>query len=257
VVGLIIKRYENNEQMSIRAAEIVKEQIVEKPNAVLGLPTGSSPLGMYSYLIEMYKRGEIDFSAVKTFNLDEYCGLPTDHPQSYHEFMEKNFFRHVNLKSENTHMPKPDKGDQQTGCEEYEKKIRQAGGIDLQILGIGRNGHIGFNEPGTSFSSRTHVIQLHQDTRLANARFFDSIDEVPKAAVTMGIKTIMRARKIMLLISGESKREALYKLVYSQVDEQFPASVLQLHPEVIVLAEKTACDYLEKECSFINNQLNV
>src|SRR6056297_3073199 len=226
--------------MSIKAAEMVKEQVVEKPNSVLGLPTGSSPLGMYDQLIAMYKRGEIDFSSVISFNLDEYCGLPTDHPQSYHEFMEKNFFRHVNLKSENTHMPKPDKEEQQNGCEEYEKKIRQVGGIDLQILGIGRNGHIGFNEPGTSFSSRTHVIQLHQDTRLANARFFDSIDEVPKEAVTMGIKTIMRAQKILLLILGESKREALYQLISSDVDESFPASVLQLHPSVIVLTDKSA-----------------
>jgi glucosamine-6-phosphate deaminase len=257
VVDLIIKRYENNEQMSIKASEIVKEQILEKPNSVLGLPTGSSPLGMYNHLIAMYKSGELDFSSVKTFNLDEYCGLPTDHPQSYHEFMNKNFFRHVNLKPENIHMPKPDKGDQESGCEDYEKKIRQAGGIDLQILGIGRNGHIGFNEPGTPFSSRTHVIRLHQDTRQANARFFNSIDEVPKAAVTMGIKTIMRARKILLLISGESKREALYQLVFSSVNEQFPASVLQLHPDVIVLVEKSACTRLEKEYPFINNQLNI
>lgn len=254
---MIIKRYGNNEQLSIKAAEIVKKQILEKPNSVLGLPTGSSPIGMYNYLVAMYKRGELDFSSVTTFNLDEYCDLPTDHPQSYHEFMQKNFFQHVNLKPEHRHMPKSDKVDQQSGCEHYEKKIRQAGGIDLQILGIGRNGHIGFNEPGTPFSSRTHVIQLHQDTRQANARFFSSIDEVPKAAVTMGIKTIMRARKILLLVSGEAKQEALYELIHSSVNEQFPASVLQLHPNVLVLVEEKACGLNEKDYSFINNQLNI
>ncbi len=254
---MLIKRYENNELMSIKAAVIVREQIAEKPNSVLGLPTGSSPLGMYNQLIAMYKTGEIDFSSVKTFNLDEYCGLPTDHPQSYHEFMRKNFFQHVNIKPEYIHMPKPDKADQDSGCEDYEKKICEAGGIDLQILGIGRNGHIGFNEPGTPFSSQTHVIKLHQDTRQANARFFNSIDEVPKAAVTMGIKTIMRARKILLLISGESKREAIYNLVHSQIDEQFPASVLQLHPNVTVLTEEAACGLLDREYSFRNNQLSI
>lgn len=254
---MIIKRYENNEQMSIQAAELVKEQIAEKPNSVLGLPTGSSPLGMYNQLIAMYKKGELDFSSVITFNLDEYCGLPTDHPQSYHEFMQKNFFQHVNLMSEHTHMPKPDEDNKKSGCEDYEQLIRQAGGIDLQILGIGRNGHIGFNEPGTPFSTRTHIIQLHQDTRKANARFFDSLDEVPKAAVTMGIKTIMRARKILLLISGQTKREALYNLIYSPVDEQFPASVLQLHPDVIVLTEKAACDLIDKKLLFRNNQLDI
>src|SRR6056297_2181774 len=227
--------------MSQQAAEIVKNQIVAKPDCVLGLPTGSSPLGMYEQLIEIYKRGELDFSSVKTFNLDEYIGLDTDHPQSYHQFMEENFFQHVNLKSENTHMPKPDKTDNLSGCQNYENKIVQAGGIDLQILGIGRNGHIGFNEPGTSFSSRTHVVQLHDETRQANARFFNALGEVPKAAVTMGIKTIMRARKILLLISGESKQEALVNLVFSSVKEQFPASVLQLHPNVVVLSENNAC----------------
>ncbi|MFP4461110.1 MAG: glucosamine-6-phosphate deaminase [Thermotogota bacterium] len=254
---MIIKRYENNEQMSVKAAKIVKEQIVEKPNSVLGLPTGSSPLGMYDQLIAMYKRGEIDFSSVKTFNLDEYCGLPTDHPQSYHKFMDKNFFRHVNIKPENIHMPKPDKDGQQSVCEEYEQLIRQAGGIDLQILGIGRNGHIGFNEPGTSFSSRTHVIQLHEETRQANARFFNTIEEVPKAAVTMGIKTIMRAQKILLLISGEAKQEALYKLVQSSVSEAFPASALQLHPDVTVLTEKSSTQMINESFEWTNNELVV
>jgi len=241
--------------MSLTAADIVKRQVAAKPDCVLGLPTGSSPLGMYEHLIKLYNRGELDFSSVMTFNLDEYIGLDTDHPQSYHQFMEDTFFQQVNLKPGNTHMPKPDETDNLSGCQNYERKIFNAGGIDLQILGIGRNGHIGFNEPGTSFSSQTHVVQLHDETRRANARFFDSKDEVPKAAVTMGIKTIMRARTILLLCSGESKQEALVQLVCSTVDETFPASVLQLHPDVTVLTDKSACVILENKYPFKENEL--
>ena len=254
---MIIKRCESYEQMRQQAAEIVKEQVVLKPGSVLGLPTGSSPLGMYQQLIAMYKKGELDFSSVKTFNLDEYIGLDTDHPQSYHQFMEDNFFQYVNLKPENTNMPKTDETDNLSGCQNYENKIQHTGGIDLQILGIGRNGHIGFNEPGTSFSSRTHVVQLHDETRKANARFFNTIDEVPKAAVTMGIKTIMRARKILLLIAGQSKQEALFRLISSKVNESFPASVLQLHPDVMVLTDKSASQASEERYDFTNNKLNI
>ena len=254
---MLIERYDDYEQLSLKVAELVKSQILNRPESVLGLATGSTPLGLYDNLIVMHKSGEIDFSGVKTFNLDEYCGLSNDHPQSYYQFMQRHLFQHVNLKSENTHMPPPPIEDNFMDCQAYDNLILQNNGIDLQVLGIGRNGHIGFNEPGTSFSSRTHVVQLHEQTRTANARFFSSVDEVPKEAVTMGIKTIMRAKKILLIISGQSKQQAVYQLVFSPVDEKFPASVLQLHPDVTVLADRMATATLEQECSFTNNVLNI
>lgn len=254
---MLIERYDDYEQLSLKAAELVKAQILNRPESVLGLATGSTPLGLYDHLIVMHKGGEIDFSGVKTFNLDEYCGLSNDHPQSYYQFMQRHLFQHVDLKSENIHMPPPPTEDNFTDCQAYDELILQNNGIDLQVLGIGRNGHIGFNEPGTSFSSRTHVVQLHEQTRTANARFFNSIDEVPKEAVTMGIKTIMRAKKILLIISGQSKQQAVYQLVFSSVDEAFPASVLQLHPDVTILADRMATATLEQECCFTNNVLNI
>ena len=254
---MLIERYDNYEQLSIKAAELVKEQILHDPESVLGLATGSSPLGLYENLIDLFKKGEVDFSSVKTFNLDEYCEISKDHPQSYHQFMQCHFFQHVNLKPENTHMPTPPSMDNQMDCLAFDKLISQNKGIDLQVLGIGGNGHIGFNEPGTSFSSRTHVVQLHEETRRANARFFNTYEEVPKKAVTMGIKTNMRAKKILLLISGQSKQQALYQLVFSSVNEAFPASVLQLHPDVTVLADKIATEMLEQTCPFTDNRLNI
>ena len=190
-------------------------------------------------------------AGITTFNLDEYCGLSSDHEQSYHYFMNDNLFNHVNIKKENINLPHGNPENPEVFAAEYEKKINDAGGIDLQILGIGRNGHIGFNEPGTSFGTRTHMIKLHEDTREANSRFFDSIDEVPVAAITMGIKTIMRAKSILLIATGESKQEAMKQLAYGEITPEFPASVLQLHPDVRILIDEEASGLLEMKGTFL------
>ncbi|HPR97276.1 MAG TPA: glucosamine-6-phosphate deaminase [Thermotogota bacterium] len=248
---MIFECYEDYTALSERAAEIVINTVKDKKNTVLGLPTGSSPIGMYERISERFKKGLVDFSDVKTFNLDEYCGISSDHEQSYHYFMNTNLFNHVNIKKEHINLPYGNPENPEAFAQEYEEKIRAAGGIDLQILGIGRNGHIGFNEPGTAFGSRTHMIKLHEDTRLANSRFFDSLEDVPVAAITMGIKTIMRARSILLIACGESKQEAMRKLAYGEVTPEFPASVLQLHPDVRILIDEEASKLLEMEDSVL------
>ena len=191
---IIEKNYEN---MSKKAALIVASQVLLKPNSVLGLATGSTPLGMYRELIEMYKRKELDFSEVRTFNLDEYYQLPPDNPQSYYFFMYNNFFNHININSENIYLPKGLSQNVERECKEYETAIKKAGGIDLQVLGIGENGHIGFNEPGESLQVQTRLINLTQETINVNSRFFDSKDEVPRQAITMGIGSILKARRIL------------------------------------------------------------
>jgi len=225
----------NYEEMSKKAAEIVKKQIKEKPNTVLGLATGSTPLGMYKHLIEMYKRGEIDFSNVITFNLDEYIGLSPDHPQSYHYFMFHNFFNHINIKKENVHIPNGIAEDLEEECRKYEEEIEKAGGIDLQILGIGINGHIGFNEPDESIETKTHVVTLTEKTINANKRFFKSAEEVPRKAITMGLGSIMKAKKIVLLASGKNKAEAIKETIKGQLTTKVPATVLALHPDVTII----------------------
>lgn len=235
------------DEMSKRAAEIVKKQIKEKPNSVLGLATGSTPLGMYKYLIEMYKKGEIDFSNVVTFNLDEYVGLSPDHPQSYHYFMYENFFNHVNIKKENIHIPNGVAEDLEEECERYEKEIEKAGGIDLQILGIGVNGHIGFNEPDESIDTKTHVVTLTEDTINANKRFFKNADEVPRKAITMGLGSIMKARKIVLLASGKSKARAIKETIKGKLTTKVPATVLALHPGVTIIIDKEAASLIPDE----------
>ncbi|MFS8501779.1 MAG: glucosamine-6-phosphate deaminase, partial [Caldicoprobacter sp.] len=193
----------NYDEMSQTAAEIVAKQINSNPHTVLGLATGSTPVGMYKTLVKMYKEGKVDFSNVVTFNLDEYVGLDKDHPCSYHRFMDENLFNHINIKRENVHLPNGVAPSLEEECKAYEKMIAKAGGITLQVLGIGHNGHIGFNEPGTPFHSLTHVVELAQRTIEANSRFFNSPDEVPRKAISMGIKTIMQAQKILLLASGK------------------------------------------------------
>ena len=234
----------NKEEFDKIAADIVSQQLKDKPDSVLGLATGSTPLGLYAELVERNKKGEIDFSQVKTFNLDEYKGLAKTHPQSYYYFMFKHLFSKVNIQPENINIPNGEVEDSAKECEEYEKKIKEAGGIDLQILGIGHNGHIGFNEPGTPFESTTSLIELDQRTIEANSRFFDSIDEVPRQALSMGIKTIMQARKIVLMISGKDKAEIAVKAIKGPITTEVPASVLQLHPFVTVLLDQEAASQL-------------
>lgn len=220
--------------MSRQAANIISAQIILKPDSVLGLATGSTPVGAYKQLIEWYKKGDLDFSQVTTVNLDEYCGLDGNHEQSYRYFMNSHLFHHVNINMENTNVPNGTAEDLQRECERYDRLIRSLGGIDLQLLGIGHNGHIGFNEPGQAFDKVTHVVELKQSTIDANARFFASIDDVPKKAITMGIQPIMAAKKV-LLVAGADKREILERALYGPVTPEVPASLLQMHTDLTVV----------------------
>jgi len=201
-----IKPISSYSKMSKLAAKIVAKQIEDKPNTVLGLATGSTPLGMYRELVKLHKKGKLDFSKVTTFNLDEYLGLSPEHPQSYHYYMYENFFNHVNIEEKNIHIPKGDTKDPVQECLNYEKEIEKVGGIDLQILGIGINGHVGFNEPNINLEAKTHVIQLSNDTIKANSRFFKNLGEVPKKAITIGMATIMKSKRIILMAWGAEKK---------------------------------------------------
>jgi glucosamine-6-phosphate deaminase len=222
--------FKTYEQMSRAAAREVADVLNAKPNAVLGMATGSTPLGVYQELVKLHDRGEVDFSHVTTFNLDEYVGLPITHPQSYHHFMQENFFRHVNIPPQNVHIPSGTTTNYRAFCEWYEERIRQAGGIDLQILGIGSDGHIAFNEPGSSLSSRTRLKTLAKPTIDDNARFFDRREDVPIYAITMGVGTIMDARQVLLLANGAKKAEAIAAAIEGPVTSMITASALQLHP---------------------------
>ncbi|MCY6369115.1 glucosamine-6-phosphate deaminase [Clostridium ganghwense] len=235
---------DNYEEMSIKAAKIIASQIILKPDSILGLATGSTPVGMYKELINMYKNRELDFSNVKTFNLDEYYGLSEENDQSYHYFMRKNLFNYINVKEKNIHIPNGNVADIEAECENYEKVIKESGGIDIQVLGIGGNGHIGFNEPDINFEASTHLVNLTQDTIEANSRFFSSIEEVPTKAISMGIKTIMQSKKILLLANGEGKADAVYGMIKGKISPEVPASILQLHNDVTVIVDKEASSKL-------------
>ncbi len=226
--------------MSRKAANIISAQVIMKPDCVLGLATGSTPIGIYQQLIDWYNKGDLDFSETKSVNLDEYKGLPRDNDQSYYYFMYNNLFKHVNINLDNTNVPNGMEPDSDKECQRYEKVIADLGGVDLQLLGLGHNGHIGFNEPDEAFGTITHCVDLTQSTIEANKRFFASIDDVPKQAYTMGIKTIMQAKKILLVVSGADKAEALYKTVCGPVTPQVPGSILQLHNNVVVVADEAA-----------------
>ena len=228
-------RTSNYEAMSRQAANIIFAQIILKPESILGLATGSTPIGIYKQLIEWYKKGDLDFSQVKTVNLDEYCGLSGDHDQSYRWFMNHNLFNHVNIDMANTNVPIGIADNLNQECERYDKLIKELGGVDIQLLGIGHNGHIGFNEPNDYFDKETHVVDLKQSTIDANARFFSSINDVPKQAITMGIQSIMAAKKILLVASGPDKKDILEKAVYGPVTPLVPASILQMHPDLTVV----------------------
>ena len=223
-------------------ARVIARSIKSKPNAVIGLATGSTPVSMYKKLIEM----DLDWSQVTTFNLDEYIGLPKDHPQTYHTFMWENLFNHINIKPENIHIPDGNAADVPAFCESYESAIKAAGGIDLQVLGIGTDGHIGFNEPTSSLASRTRIKTLTERTCKDNARFFDSAEEVPRHVITMGIGTIMEARENLLLAFGEKKAQAIAEAVEGPITSINPASVLQMHPVVKVIIDEPAAGQLER-----------
>lgn len=230
--------------LSKRAASLIQSQLMWQPQSVLGLATGSTPVGTYKELIELYTAGDINFEQVTTFNLDEYLGLDKDNDQSYYRFMRDNFFDHVNVQDEKIHIPNGMADDFEAECSNYEKSIVSHGGIDLQILGIGHNGHIGFNEPNVEFEAKTHIVTLDEETIKANQRFFDSIDDVPKRAISMGIKTIMRSRKIILMASGEGKADIISQLVKDDIKPDLPASVLHLHDNVIILVDQAAASKL-------------
>ncbi|URZ14182.1 glucosamine-6-phosphate deaminase [Clostridium felsineum] len=238
---LVVKDYE---EMSKKAAAIIASQMIIKPNSVLGLATGDTPLGMYKELINKYKENEVDFSKVKTFNLDEYYGLTKDNIQSYHFYMMNNFFKFINIDSNNVNIPNGTSNNIKENCLNYERKIKAAGGIDVQVLGIGVNGHIGFNEPNVNFEAQTHLVNLDEKTIKSNARFFNSIDEVPKQAISMGIKTILQSRKIILLAYGESKAEAIYNTVKGKISPEVPSSILQLHQNVTIILDENAAKLL-------------
>ena len=241
---LVTKDYD---EMSKEAAKRVAAMVRKKPDCVLGLATGSTPIGLYKELVRMHKEEGLDFSKVTTFNLDEYVGLPPEHNQSYHYFMWENLFKHINIDPRNVYIPQGMAENVDEFCEWYENRIKEVGGIDLQILGIGSNGHIAFNEPGSSLGSRTRIKTLKESTRRDNARFFSSIDEVPKYAITMGIGTIMEAQEIILLASGKNKADALKKTVEGPITAMCPASALQLHRKATIIADEEAASLLDKE----------
>lgn len=236
----LIKTSTYGELSHMAAAQIISKIHDANPRLNLGLATGSTPTGVYKRLIQDHEENKTSYKQVNTFNLDEYIGISKKDPNSYHYFMCENLFDHIDIPLEHTHIPDGTAEDLDEECRRYEQFIQEHGGIDLQILGIGQNGHIGFNEPGTSFSSRTHIINLAESTRKANSRFFESLEDVPTQAITMGIASIMASKEIFLLVSGASKAEALARLVNGEVSEQFPASVLKNHQNVTIFADKEA-----------------
>lgn len=236
--------YESEEQIGIAAGNYMCGQVLQKPNSVLGLATGSTPLKPYSQMIELYKKGVVDFSKVTTFNLDEYVNLDVNDKNSYHSFMHKNLFDHINIPEENINFLDGNAEDPEEECRRYEEKIKAAGGIDIQLLGIGSNGHIAFNEPADCFQRWSHVVTLKESTVKDNSRFFKSIDEVPTQAVTMGIGSIMQAKKILIIAIGENKAKAIKQLIDGNVTPMCPASVLQFHTDVTLMLDKAAASLI-------------
>ncbi len=240
------------QEMSRKAANIISAQIILKPDSVLGLATGSTPIGIYRQLIEWHNKGDLDFHEIKTVNLDEYKGLSPENIQSYHYFMMHNLFKHININIENTFLPDGLKQDSEAECNRFDQVIEQLGGIDLQLLGLGHNGHIGFNEPGEAFEKGTHCVELTKSTIEANSRLFAPGELVPSHAYTMGIQTIMLAKKILLVVSGEDKAEILLKALTGPVTPAVPASILQLHSELVVVADQKAAALFD-DCLITNS----
>ena len=238
---------EDFRQMSVEASHQVASQIKLKPDSVIGFATGSTPLAMYKELIKMHKEEGLDFSKVISFNLDEYVGLQPSHPESYHYFMWENLFKHININPSNVHIPMGMADNIELFCNWYEDKIKSYGGIDLQILGIGGNGHIAFNEPGSSLGSRTRIKTLGEKTRLDNSRFFSHFEHVPKYAITMGVGTIMEAKKLLLLANGSNKAEAIKATVEGPIMAKYPATIVQYHRYATIIIDKEAASMLEGE----------
>ena len=235
-----IYQAESYEAMSRRAANIISAQVIYKPDCVLGLATGGTPVGAYRQLSEWFRKGDLSFAETRSVNLDEYVGLSPHHEQSYRYFMQDNLFDHIYIKPENTHVLNGLARDLEGECTRYNHLIQELGGIDLQLLGMGHNGHIAFNEPGDDFGLETHLVHLTDSTIQANARFFSSIDEVPRQALSMGIKNIMQARRILIVVSGEEKAEIVWKAFCGRVTKEVPASILQLHPDVTLVGDRAA-----------------
>ena len=233
----------NYNELSSTAGQIIADLVSSNPRCTLGLATGSTPLGTYQYLVKRHLAGDISFKDVQTFNLDEYCGLPRSHPESYFRFMHDNLFSHVDIQAENRHIPCAEGGDLQSQCDAYNALLREAT-VDLQLLGIGSNGHIGFCEPGTPFDRETFLTQLTEKTREDNQRFFNSLEEVPTTAITMGIKNIMQAKSILLIASGKGKAECVRQMINGPVTEAVPASALQQHPNATIILDEEAASLL-------------
>lgn len=231
-------------QMSRAAANIISAQVILKPDCVLGLATGSSPVGAYQQLIKWYQKGDLDFARVTTVNLDEYMGLAPDHPQSYHFFMHDNFFDHIDIDPGRINIPDGTAADMDAECARYDMTLRSVGPIDLQLLGLGNNGHIGFNEPSDVFAKGTHVVSLSDSTRMANQRFFPSLDQVPAAAISMGIFDIIQAKKVLMVASGKAKAQAIKEAFFGPVTPQVPASILQFHQDFTLVADEEALSLL-------------
>ena len=240
-----IYKAKDYKDMSRKAANITSAQVIMKPNCVLGLATGSTPIGTYDQLVEWYNKGDLDFSEVTTVNLDEYKGLPRTNDQSYYYFMHQHLFDRVNIDPERTNVPNGMEPDAEKECGRYEELIRSLGGVDLQLLGLGHNGHIGFNEPGEAFEKETHCVDLTESTIEANKRFFASADDVPKQAYTMGIKTIMQAKKILIVVNGENKADIVERAFFGPVTPEVPASILQLHNDVTLVGDEAALAKIE------------
>lgn len=241
-----IIKVKDYQEMSKKAAALIAAQVIAKPDCVLGLATGSSPIGTYDKLTELYEEGMLDFSDVRSVNLDEYRGLDHENDQSYYYFMHKNLFSRVNIDVNNTNVPNGMEPDAEKECSRYEALIEELGGIDLQLLGLGHDGHIGFNEPAAEFAKMTNCVDLTEMTIEANKRFFASIDDVPRQAYTMGIGTIMKAKKIVVVVSGEDKAEIVAKAFAGEVTPYVPASILQFHPDVTIVADEAALSKMPK-----------
>lgn len=239
---IVAKDYDD---MSRKAANIISAQVIIKPNAVLGLATGSTPIGVYRQLIDWYNKGDLDFSEVTTVNLDEYRGLSHSDQQSYWYFMHRHFFDYVNVPAENIHIPDGSDPDSIRACRDHDDAIKQAGGIDLQLLGLGEDGHIGFNEPGAAFELETHCVDLTETTIKANSRFFDREEDVPRQAYTMGIKSIMQARKVLMVVNGSKKADIVKKAFFGPVTPEVPASILQMHPDFTLVVDSEAAEKIQ------------